>query len=296
MNKIIPLRLLHAMLALCCIMGYGSSCLPEPIQPATPSGGLRDTTLRDLPYGTLPTQRLDLGLPAGRTANTPLVVVIHGGGWSTGDKAELTFLLEGLKKRGFAVGNINYRLTLNSADNYAMQLDDVDSAVSFLLRQASTRVYNGTKVLLAGHSAGGHLSLSYAFTRNRARVRAAASLAGPTDLYAMAYYNFNLYNPILQPFLGMPLFPATSQSEQRYRNCSPRHLATASSPACIFFHGEMDPVVQPDQSSGMHGRLVQLGVPSRLISYPLTFHDWWTDAAKTSNTMDEMKKWFDSHY
>lgn len=274
---------------------YCSSCQQEPVNPP-PAGPLRDTTLLNLSYGSAPAQILDLGLPANRTSNTPLVIVIHGGGWVTGDKAELNWLLNGLKARGFAVANINYRLTLNTTDNYKMQLDDVDSAINYTLRRSAINTFNGQKLYIAGHSAGGHLSLSYAYTRNATgRIKAVGSLAGPTDLYNMSYYNFNIYNPILEPYLGLPLFPASAEATARYKNCSPFYQANATVPATIFFHGDLDFVVAPDQSSSLNTKLGTLGVDHKLVSYPLTFHDWWTDGPKVTNTLDELKSWFNTH-
>jgi dipeptidyl aminopeptidase/acylaminoacyl peptidase len=271
------------------------SCEPEPIDPPPP-GPLRDTTIQNISYGTNGSQKLDLGLPAGRTSATPLVIAVHGGGWSTGDKNELTWLLNGLKQRGFAVANINYRLTLNSSDNYKMQLDDVDSAVQFTLRLASTYAFNNQKLYIVGHSAGGHLSLAYTYTRNsNGKIKAVGSLAGPTDLFAMSYYNSSIYNPVLQPFLGVPLYPITTASEQRYKNCSPQYQAVATSAPTIFFHGENDFVVTPDQSSNMYVKLGTLNVNRKIISYPLTFHDWWADGTKTTNTLEELKTWFNGH-
>jgi dipeptidyl aminopeptidase/acylaminoacyl peptidase len=273
-----------------------SSCQPDPTIEPPPPGTLRDTTIQNISYGTDASQKLDLGLPAGRTAATPLVIAVHGGGWSTGDKNELTWLLNGLKQRGFAVANINYRLTLNTSDNYKMQLDDVDSAVQFTLRQAAVQTFNGQKLYIVGHSAGGHLSLAYTYTRNGSgKIKAVGSLAGPTDLFAMSYYNSVIYNPILQPFLGIPLYPITTASEQRYENCSPQYQATATSAPTIFFHGDLDFVVTPDQSSSMYTKLGTLGVGRKIINYPLTFHDWWTDGTKTTNTLDELKTWFTNH-
>lgn len=274
---------------------YCCSCQPEPVD-APPAGPLRDTTIANIPYGNDPAQKLDLGLPANRTNNTLLVVVIHGGGWATGDKAELNWLLNGLKSKGFAVANINYRLTLNTADNYKMQLDDVDSAINFTLRRSTLNTFNGQKLYIMGHSAGGHLSLSYAYTRNgTGRIKAVGSLAGPTDLYNMSYYNFNVYNQILEPYLGVPLFPANPAATARYQNCSPFYQANSTVPPTIFFHGALDFVVTPDQSSSLNNKLSTLGVDHKLISYPLTFHDWWTDGTKVTNTLDELKSWFTTH-
>lgn len=273
-----------------------ASCQPNPIDPPPPSGPLRDTTIPNISYGAHASQKLDLGLPGGRTSATPLVVVVHGGGWATGDKGELTWLLNGLKQRGFAVANINYRLSPGGGDNYKMQLDDLDSAVQFTLRLAAVHTFNGQKLYIAGHSAGGHLSLAYAYTRNAAgKVKAVGSLAGPANLFSMSYYNFNIYNPILQPYLGAPLFPSNPTVTQRYQDCSPFYQAVSTSPPTIMFHGELDPVVYLDQSTSLHSKLGTLGVERKIITYPFTFHDWWTDGVKTANTMDEMKLWFNGH-
>ncbi|MBL7747860.1 MAG: alpha/beta hydrolase [Chitinophagaceae bacterium] len=291
------MRKLRLLLLVVVVFSFGS-CEPDPIDPPPPPppGSLTDTTIKNISYGVNASQKLDLGLPAGRTNATQLVVIIHGGGWATGDKNELTWLLNGLKQRGFAVANINYRLTLNTPDNYKMQIDDVDSAVHYVLRQSTVHTFNGQKLYIAGHSAGGHLALAYAYTRNTGgKIKAAGSLAGPTDLFAMSYYNFNIYNLILEPYLGMPLFPASATATQRYKDCSPQYQATASSAPTIFFHGDLDPVVYIDQSTGMFAKLGTLGVDRKMITYPFTFHDWWTDGTKTANTMDELKLWFNGH-
>lgn len=273
------------------------SCQPEPVDPP-PTGPvmLRDTTISNISYGPDPAQKLDLGLPANRTSTTVLVVVVHGGGWVMGDKGELSWMLNGLKARGFAVANINYRLSLATGDNYKMQLDDVDSAVHYTLRLAGVHTFNGQKLYITGHSAGGHLSLCYAYTRNsNGKIKAVGSLAGPTDLYSMAYYNFNIYNPVLQPFLGMPLFPANATATQRYQDCSPFYQAHATVPPTLLFHGEQDIVVTPDQSASLYARLGILGVERSRITFPLTFHDWWTDGPKVTQTLDELKNWFNGH-
>lgn len=275
-----------------------SGCQPDTTvtPPPPPPGPLTDTTIQNMSYGPNPSQKLDLGLPAGRSAVTPLIVVIHGGGWSQGDKNELTWLLNGMKQKGFAVANINYRLTLNQPDNYKMQLDDIDSAIQFTFEQAVVRTFNTKKLYIVGHSAGGHLSLSYAYTRNtNGKVKAAGAMAAPLDLYAMGYYNPAIFNPILQPFLGVPLYPITTASEQRYKNCSPQHIATSTSPPTILFHGEADFFITPDNSTNMAVKLASLGVNRKLITYPFTFHDWWADGAKTANTMEELKTWFNLH-
>src|SRR5436190_20202373 len=64
-------------------------------------------------YGTDAAQKMDIYLPAGRSgSSTKVIILIHGGGWSTGDKADFNSYVDTLKRRlpGYAIFNINYRL------------------------------------------------------------------------------------------------------------------------------------------------------------------------------------------
>lgn len=279
----------------CCIL---FSCTPEHQQPpSTLPITLKDTTIRNIAYGSHASQQLDLGLPANRTNATLLVIVIHGGGWNSGDKNELSFMVDGMKKRGFAVANINYRLSPQGTDNYNMQLDDIHAAIEFLASKAAAYTFGTQKYYVVGHSAGGHLALSYAYTRNTdKKIKAAGSMAGPTNLYNLAYYNAVLYEPVLSPFLGMNFYPITAKSEALYKNASPYFQAASTSVPTILFHGDADLVVSNEQSAMLANKLTELKVDNRYIYYaPFTGHDWWADYAKRDNTMDELKTWFNDH-
>jgi acetyl esterase/lipase len=274
---------------------------PTPTPPPTPPPAavvLPEQSVPNLAYGSSPLQALDLSLPAGRTSATPLVVVVHGGGWVIGDKSELNFLADGLKARGFAVANINYRLAPGSADNFAMQLDDIGSAIDSVLSSASRHTFNNQKVYLVGHSSGAHIALGYAYTRNGARrVRAVGSIAGPTNLYALALNNPSPgdWRTLLAPIANTPLFPLTDATSTRYKNISPFELATTTAPPTIIFHGDLDWRVPLEQAQSLHARLTTLNVARKLIVYePGVGHDWWTDAPRRENMIDELRTWFNA--
>jgi acetyl esterase/lipase len=193
--------------------------------PPAPPARLPEAAYRNLSYGNNSAQTMDLLLPAGRTSATPLVVVVHGGAWVMGDKAELSFLADGLQDRGFAVANINYRLAPQSNDNFDMQLDDIGAAINSALADAGQYTFSSQKVYLVGHSSGAHIALGYAYARNSSgRVRAVGSIASPTNLYDLAYNNPapGDWRTILQPITNTPLFPLTDASVARYRNVSTR--------------------------------------------------------------------------
>src|SRR6478672_4709403 len=89
------------------------------------------TTLLNLAYGTAAQQRMDLYLPNNRNAtDTRLLIMIHGGGWSGGDKADLQQFVDTMKRRlpGYAIANINYRLAAGTSNLFPTQEMDVKAA------------------------------------------------------------------------------------------------------------------------------------------------------------------------
>ena len=254
---------------------------------------LADTIIQNISYGNNSAYKMDLGLPGNRTAATKIVIVIHGGAWSSGDKSDLNFVTLGLKARGFAVANINYRLSPQSDDNYSMQLDDIDSVISFLNQKAAYYIFNPNQIYITGHSAGAHLSLSYAYTRNSTgKIKAAAGMASPTNLFNAAYYNTVIDGPLITPYLGAPL---NSTSEQRYKDCSPYYHVNKNTVPTILFQGDWDIVVQKEQATNLGYLLTQNGIPNKVIIYPFVFHDWWTNGDLVKNTLDETAAWFNKY-
>src|SRR5215203_1325378 len=89
-------------------------------------------------YGKDSAQRMDIYLPAGRSAaTTPCIVLIHGGGWSSGDKTDLQSYIDTFKKRlpGYAIFNLNYRLASANHIFPAQELD-IKAAVDHILTNA----------------------------------------------------------------------------------------------------------------------------------------------------------------
>src|SRR3546814_1805560 len=90
-----------------------------------------DVILKDVAYGDLEQQRMDVYLPAGRSrSRTNIFVFIHGGGWMAGDKDDLQFTddnLQALKAQlpGLAFVNLNYRLVSWDDNLYPAAENDV---------------------------------------------------------------------------------------------------------------------------------------------------------------------------
>lgn len=250
----------------------------------------KDTTFTDLSYSAPEACKFDLYLPGGRTDTTPVIILIHGGGWKEGSKTDLSFFGKAFQKKGFVVANTNYRLSPQSDDNFKMQLDDISALKTFLTGNSRKYLYSGSRYFIIGHSAGAHLALSFAYTRNDDHIiKAAGGMATPTNLFNMAYYNPTLYASLLTPYLGAPLSSATTEL---YKSASPYYQATSASVPTILFQGDLDIIVNKDQATSMDARLQELGVDHKLIIFPFVFHDWWTNGDFLNNTIDETCGWF----
>lgn len=115
-------------------------------------------TYADLAYATLSSaQKLDLYIPTSGTGPFPVVIMVHGGGFMMGDKADGAGLtgVDQLLAAGYAVASINYRLSSEAI--YPAQIFDAKAAVRFLRAYAAQYHLNSDKFSAWGASAGGSL-------------------------------------------------------------------------------------------------------------------------------------------
>lgn len=159
--------------------------------------------LTDISYGPDTEQVYDIFLPKNRSSDTKVILLIHGGGWTSGDKSDMNGFYEFLKKDlpDIALVNMNYRLADSNNQPYPMQTDDISTLVK-QLREKQTEYQISNSLGIIGVSAGGHLGLlwSYAFDTNN-QVKMVGSIVGPTNLIDPAYQNST--DPVLQELIGL---------------------------------------------------------------------------------------------
>jgi len=112
---------------------------------------------RDLPYGSEAAQRVDVYIPAG-ASRAPILVMIHGGGWILGDKANSGVVANKAKHwlpKGYIFVSANYRMS--RPPNPLEQAEDVGRALAYVQAQAASWGGDASRVVLMGHSSGAHL-------------------------------------------------------------------------------------------------------------------------------------------
>jgi acetyl esterase/lipase len=244
---------------------------PAVVFPAT-----RETA-RDIVYSEAggDTLRLDAAVPAG-AGPFPIAILIHGGGWTGGDKAgDIALLLAPLAAANFACVSINYRLA--PQHRWPACVDDVLAAIRWIKKHAPEYKGDAGRIVLIGYSAGGHLA-SFAVTvvDDSARVQAVVGLAPLTDFEQELPKRSNVLGRAQQGLLNRPA-ELTPESLGLLRAISPVNHLRPGLPPFLLLHGDADQSVPFEQSVAFQSKLRGHGVRCDLLRLPGAPHrlsDW----------------------
>ncbi|WP_213940228.1 S9 family peptidase [Pseudomonas sp. dw_612] len=191
-------------------------------------------------------------------AKPPLVVFIHGGPTSA-CYPMLDPRIQYWTQRGFAVADLNYRGSSGYGRAYRQALHlswgdvDVEDACAVVAYLAERGLIDGDKAFIRGGSAGGYTTLcALAFHKV---FRAGASLYGVSDPVALARATHKFEGDYLDWLIGDP-----EQDAERYAARTPLLHASNISVPVIFFQGELDAVVVPQQTRDMVTALEDNGI------------------------------------
>lgn len=264
-----------------CILLFVSSCSKnDDTAPVTQQVAAK--SILNVAYGNDGLQKMDIYLPAGRnTTATKVIILIHGGGWTIGDKSESTKYVDSMKRRlpDYAVFNINYRLSAAPNNVFPTQEMDVKSAIEFIYNKRSE--YNiSDKFVMIGESAGAHLSMLYAYKYNfPVKIKAVASLFGPSDLTDL-YNNPVNGNTSVSLAIAQAIGTTPSINPSMYINSSPiTFISSGSGVPTILLHGGMDELVAPSQSTSVQNKLTIAGIANQYVLYPSKAHGYDWDSA-----------------
>lgn len=229
-----------------------------------------------IPYGDITHQFGDLRLPRGKGPH-PVVVVVHGGFWRARyDLEHAGHLCADLTRRGYATWSLEYRRVGHPGGGWPGTFEDVALGTDFLRTLATRHPLDLGRVVVLGHSAGGHLALWLA---GRGRLatgqplhvdkpfvpRGAVSLAGVVDLERA--YHLHLGDGIVESLLG----GTPAEHPERYRLASPAALLPLGVKQ-VLVHGAKDPIVPLSLSSEYFTRASKLGDSIRLVNLPGAGH------------------------
>lgn len=244
---------------------------PEPpeIAPENPQVSVQ----QDVSYGSAGGHPLllDIYQPADASLHPfPAVILIHGGGWTSFDKATMRGMGMFLARTGFVAFSVDYRLVQGTTNLWPVQLDDVQRAVRWVRANAAKYKVDPDHIGAFGHSAGAQLAalLGMEDTRDNSdpalakyssRVQAVVDVSGPSDF-------IENHDPQGDAFLTTFFGGDYAAHVKVWQDASPVfHVSKNDSPFLIV-HGTKDQQVPIAQSQELADKLKQAGVPVKLVT------------------------------
>ena len=212
--------------------------------------------------------RLDLLLPAEDKwrQGRPMLIWIHGGGWTFGDKDDVfglyTRYCRILAENGVATANVSYRLSPQF--KHPAHIEDVASATAWVIKHAQELGFDAKAVFVSGHSAGGHLAALLATDHRwleghglrRGSIAGALPSSGVFDLRPLVDGNTRW----LRAF-----------AEEDVADASPISHADAQDPPFVFFI-EGEGLFMQRQTRKMADAVRQAGVEAKVVDLPGVNH------------------------
>ncbi len=258
MNRIARVAVLCGTVLLACSGGES----PEPLELAV---RLQET------YKVFPDIRIDaeegcevefdLFYPKNTTGPPPVMLYFHGGGWDGGSREKAILSLLPYLEMNFAVLNVDYRLS--SVAPAPAAVEDCRCALAWVIRHADEYYFDPMRIVLTGHSAGGHLALITGMlpldTEDPYRIAGIVNWYGPTDVVNL------IDDENARGYARRWLDTAEDRSEVA-RRVSPLNHVRADLPPVLTVHGEHDSIVPYSHAERLHSALDRAGAPNRLIT------------------------------
>ena len=203
-------------------------------------------------------QKLDLYLPAGNDDTLrPALVVVHGGGWRSGDKqrGQWRSIPARYASEGYVAISVNYRLSGEAP--WPAQIEDVKAAVRWLRKHATEYRVDPERIGAYGNSAGAHLVSLLALVKaadglegsgpyqeHSSLVQAVCASATPTD-----FLNWGEPGRLAQRLGSTFLAGPEGEFEDRAKQASPITYVRGDSPPFLLIHGTADQTVPIQQSN-----------------------------------------------
>jgi acetyl esterase len=241
----------------------------------------------DLVYGTWQDQPLHLLVYKPRSPTpgqfAPILLYIHGGGFTMGDRFESGSNLRWFTDHGWLALSIDYALSSVDRHLWDIATSQVACAMAWTAANAARIGGDPTRISLMGSSAGGNLAINAAYLANAGRlesscggtvprVAAVSALYPPVDLAAAWASQVPAISDMARQFNTYYVGGSPQQFPDRYRFvASATHISSAAPPTLVIF-GANDHLVPPDATDRFAQQARDAGVDIASIRFPYGDH------------------------
>ena len=241
--------------------------------------------LADLTYGTASGQDLKMDVfVAGKGAPHPALIYFHGGGWVSGGKTPSMLYTLPYLSMGWTVVNVDYRMAGTALAPAAVE--DVRCAVRYVLSRHKDFNIDPQRIVLSGHSAGGHLALIAGLLPVSAGLD--RQCAGHDEIKVAAIVNWYGITDVADELEGPNMknyavrwLGAQPDREGIAKRISPLTYVRSGLPPVITIHGDRDKLVPYAHAVRLKEGLDHVGVANELVTVKDGGHGGFTQAEET---------------
>ena len=277
-----------------------ASCAKEGGIPATPDSV---SLTEGIPFctgavdGVQQPLLLDIARPKGQSKSLPVVLVVHGGGWAGGSRADYRYMINWLAQQNMVGVSVDYRLS--PKNTFPAQLEDVKCAARWIRENARTQRLDTRRVVAMGASAGAHLVALLGTTQRvsqfegvgghptrSSKIDAMVLHAGVYDLGPLvSELAANLTSETRAGIqaVAMLLGGNTDPTSLAYRNASPASYVSAKTVPALLLHGRNDSLVPFSEAVRFGTLLTRHGLDNEVVIMNGAGHgDFGSDPARLS--------------
>ncbi|MFS0751663.1 alpha/beta hydrolase [Oceanobacillus sp. 1P07AA] len=268
------------------------------------------TTYTDIAYGDGEANKFDLYVPADNTKETyGLVVYLHAGGFTTGDKLDDASMLQWLASKGYVAAGINYTLRNEEhpeASVYSQSVE-IKSSIPAIVEEAKKLGYNLDSMAISGGSAGGTLAMLYAYRdadESPIPVKMLFEAVGPSSFYPEDWspYGFdqnpeaaaNLFSVMSGTEITADMF-GTEAYDEAIKPISAYMWVNEKSVPTVVAHGVYDKVAPFDTVKHLVNALEENNVIHEYIEFPHSGHALQNDNDLYVRYMQTVEEYLDTY-
>ena len=209
----------------------------------------------------------------GPKGGKPCVVVIHGGGWDSGDRTQLAGFNHWLASEGYVVAAISYRLA--PKHRWPAQREDTELAIKWLKAHASDFGIDANRLVLMGRSAGAQIASAVGYGVKDPAIRGVIGLYGVYDMEFV--WSISRADDVLNSVKLMNQYLGggpTTKNQVAYDSASAQGLVRGpeQTPPTLLMHGTIDTLCWVKHSQRLAQSLTKAEVPNVMVELPWAVH------------------------
>ncbi len=254
---------------------------------------------KDIKYGNRERNTLDLYIPpiADKGQEQGVVLFLHGGSWTSGDKSSMAEECRTYADKGYLTATMNYSFLGKSGEetiDFNTMLTEIATALSTIKGYAAAQGINVSKAALSGYSAGAHLAMLYGYSmmeQSPLPVLFVHSKAGPADFSTFALDSDDAKQFMEKSGLGVMSPEELAKNEQflaMLRAISPVTYVQEGTPTTLLSYGRQDTLVVWENVNSLMNAFAATGVEYTLVEYPNSGHGLDKDPDSVARTAEAM--------